>query len=64
MDWVDQDAATGLGQTALCPRCGIDAVLPSSDSLSIDIDLLIEMERHYFGMLTDSERQAARRETV
>jgi hypothetical protein len=64
MDWVDQDAATGLGQTARCPGGGIDAVLPSSDSLSIDIDLLIEMERHYFGMLTDSERQAARRETV
>jgi hypothetical protein len=27
-NWIDLDER-GVGQTALCPRCGIDAVVPS-----------------------------------
>ncbi len=31
-DWVDEpeDCPRGPGKTALCPKCGIDAVLPES----------------------------------
>jgi hypothetical protein len=58
MDWVDgEDKDSGV--TALCPRCGIDAVLPELPSLNIDMNILLEMERHFFGMLTDTQREAA-----
>jgi hypothetical protein len=46
-DWVDDDA-TGVGQTALCPRCGIDAVLPSSATLQVNDDLLRSMYIRFF----------------
>ena len=60
MDWVDDDEVTGEGRTALCPRCGIDSVIPSGRGVVIDLELLIEMKRHYFGMIGDAERAAAR----
>lgn len=55
-EWIDEpDTAVGAsgapgpaGVTALCPRCGIDAVLPSA-AVAIDADLLREMAVHYFG---------------
>ena len=56
-DWVDEPpradgrltgAPDADGVTALCPRCGIDAVLPSA-AVSIDAPLLVEMQAHYFG---------------
>ena len=50
-DWIDgPQVATGEttdGVTALCPRCGIDAVLPAG-SVAINADLLAEMNAHYF----------------
>jgi hypothetical protein len=45
VEWIDEDEA-GVGQTALCPRCGIDAVLPSRPD--IDADLLARMRLHWF----------------
>ena len=50
-DWVDgsedgNDADSGI--TALCPKCGIDAVLPSAANITITSDLLAEMREHYF----------------
>jgi hypothetical protein len=55
-DWVgwpggDEDA--GPGQTALCPRCGIDAVLPSAaPNVDFSPELLAEMRRHWFSAAT------------
>jgi hypothetical protein len=40
--WVDAN------QTALCPFCGIDAVLGSGDGFRIDDRFLRRMHQHYF----------------
>ena len=53
-EWIDEPPAgdgrahAAPGDTALCPRCGIDAVLPSA-ALPITRELLAEMAEHYFG---------------
>ena len=43
--WVDENAA-GIGQTALCPRCGVDAVLPMR--AGVDGTLLEELHAHWY----------------
>jgi hypothetical protein len=52
MDWVDglqvETGSTDDGITALCPRCGIDAVLPSAAPIRWDASLLDEMNQHFF----------------
>jgi hypothetical protein len=51
-DWVDgpQQATgdTADGVTALCPRCGIDAVLPSAAPIRLDAALLADMHQRCF----------------
>jgi hypothetical protein len=51
-DWVDgQQLASGStadGVTALCPRCGIDAILPSAAPIALDDGILSEMHQHWF----------------
>lgn len=51
-EWVDEDpaeSAKGIrGVTAVCPRCGIDAVIPSSVPLPLSKELLAEMHAHWF----------------
>ena len=51
-DWVDGvQAETGElanGVTALCPRCGIDAVLPSAAPIQLHPLLLAEMHQYWF----------------
>ena len=51
-DWVDGAQAvsgdTDDGITALCPKCGIDAVLPSAAPLALDDVMLSEMHHHWF----------------
>jgi len=42
-DWVDD------GLTALCPECSIDSVIGSASGFTIDITLLREMEKYWFG---------------
>ncbi len=41
--WVDAD------QTALCPSCGVDAVLGSNSSHRLDDAFLRKMHLQYFG---------------
>jgi hypothetical protein len=41
-NWVDDS------QTALCPKCGIDAVLGSGSGLSISKQVLDEMNGYWF----------------
>ena len=43
-DWIDEDD-DGVGQTALCPRCGTDAVLPVR--AGIDEGFLRRMNRRW-----------------
>ena len=54
VEWIDEPpapksgAVTASGETALCPRCGIDAVLPSA-TVALSPELLAQMAHHYFG---------------
>jgi len=52
MDWVDgrqlETGSTEDGVTALCPRCGIDAVLPSAAPIPLDEEVLAAMHHHWF----------------
>ncbi len=50
--WVDRSdpvESDGLGQTALCPYCGIDSVIPDSAGSDLTPDLLARMKTNYFG---------------
>jgi hypothetical protein len=40
--WIDSD------QTALCPSCGVDAVIGSNSSQRLDDGFLRKMHRHWF----------------
>jgi hypothetical protein len=52
VDWVDgpqlETGSTDDGVTALCPRCGIDAVLPSAAPISLTAEVLAAMHYHWF----------------
>ena len=45
--WVDEDA-NGEGQTALCPRCGIDSVIGDASGFEIRVAFLETMRKHWF----------------
>jgi hypothetical protein len=51
-EWIDgpQVASdeTSDGVTALCPRCGIDAVLPSAMPVPLTDELLAQMHSRWF----------------
>jgi hypothetical protein len=49
-EWVEEssDGPRGTGKTALCPYCGIDAVLPESSLYSLTPELLKAMHEKYF----------------
>ena len=49
--WVDGEPRSEKpegGLTALCARCGTDAVLPSAAPIELTEDLLAEMNEHWF----------------
>ncbi len=50
--WVDgRQVETGSlddGVTALCPRCGIDAVIPETKTVVLTTELLLEMQAFWF----------------
>jgi hypothetical protein len=47
-EWTDNNTQD-VGQTALCPRCGIDSVIGSSSGFPIlDDAFLREMNQYYF----------------
>ena len=52
LDWVDgpqnKSGEHDDGVTALCPRCGIDSVLPSAAPIKHDAELLTEMNQYFF----------------
>ena len=45
--WIDKDEHR-IGQTALCPHCGIDAVLGSASGFLITAKLLQKMHDYWF----------------
>ena len=51
LDWIDapdDDNPSDKGATALCPKCGIDAVLPSAAPVQLTPELLAEMHDFWF----------------
>jgi hypothetical protein len=51
-DWIDgeqiESGSTRDGVTALCPRCGIDAVLPSEAPMPVTAEMLAQTRYHWF----------------
>jgi len=50
-DWTDERESVGL--TALCPECGIDAVIGSESGYPITTKFLQLMRSHWFKMARD-----------
>ena len=62
-DWIEDDEAD-VGQTALCPRCGIDSVIGSKSGISLDVAFLSRMHAYWFGRTlsgAEAEAELARR---
>ena len=51
VEWTDEDES-GLGQTALCPHCGIDAVVGSASSFPVTPQFLQAMHQRWFAVAT------------
>ena len=45
-EWTDE--RDGVGQTAFCPRCGIDSVIGSASGYPITHDFLKQMQERWF----------------
>ncbi len=39
---------TDNGKTAMCPKCGIDSVLPDSSPFKLDKNTLTELNKYWF----------------
>lgn len=46
-NWTDSDA-TGVGQTALCAKCGIDSVIGNKAGFPLTLQFLTEMKQYWF----------------
>lgn len=46
LEWIDADES-GIGQTALCPKCGVDSVLGDND-IEIKDEVLKKMKEYWF----------------
>jgi len=46
-EWIDE--INGIGQTALCPKCGIDSILGDYDVKILDKEFLEKMRTRWFG---------------
>ena len=53
-EWIDGDQ-TGIGQTALCPRCGVDSILGERSGFPITKEFLSEMRKFWFDDTGPSE---------
>ena len=45
--WCDPDDG-GVGQTALCPECGIDSVIGTASGYPITLEFLTAMRQRWF----------------
>jgi hypothetical protein len=64
-DWVDtreeESDIKETGQTALCPRCGIDSVLGSASGYPINRKFLQKMNEYWFQRTATFEQGPAER---
>lgn len=47
LEWADEDNGRE-GQTAICPRCGIDAVIGDKSAVDVSHDFLARMNEYWF----------------
>jgi len=49
-EWIEEpkDCPRGFGHTAICPNCGIDSVIPESNTYKLTIELLETMQDYWF----------------
>lgn len=47
-EWTHKPADGRPSTTTLCPRCGVDAVLPETTSIAMDTAMLEAMRGHWF----------------
>lgn len=47
-EWLDPKEAEGEGQTAVCPFCGLDSLIPKNRDLHLTSDLMGQMHEKYF----------------
>lgn len=49
-EWIEEpeDCPRGPGKTAICPRCGIDSVLPDTIEHEITKEFLEIMQKEFF----------------
>ena len=47
LDWVDEDEHE-VGQTAVCPKCGIDSVIGDRAGYELSAGFLGRMQAHWF----------------
>jgi len=52
VEWVDK--REGIGTTALCPRCAIDAVIGARSGLALSREFLQGMHDYWFGSDDDA----------
>ncbi|HEV2555454.1 MAG TPA: cytoplasmic protein [Bosea sp. (in: a-proteobacteria)] len=48
-EWTDAHELCPEGNTALCPKCGIDSVIGSESGYPVTEEFLRSMEQHWFG---------------
>jgi hypothetical protein len=48
-EWIDE------GQTALCPKCGIDSVIGSAAGFPMTEEFLLQMHDHWFRAPVEGE---------
>lgn len=53
--WIEEskDTLRGPGKTAVCPYCGVDAVLPESEDYELNRELLERMHGEYCEFVED-----------
>lgn len=47
-NWIDDIRGDATGETAICPRCGIDSVIGAASGYPITPEFLTAMHGHWF----------------
>ncbi|MEX2182034.1 MAG: hypothetical protein WD771_08330 [Gemmatimonadaceae bacterium] len=50
-EWIHEGGAAGgenAGETAKCPHCGVDSVLPSAAPITLDSRMLAALQAYWF----------------
>jgi hypothetical protein len=47
VEWIDE-GPDGKGQTAMCPKCGIDSVIGDKSGFDLSAAFLARMKAHWF----------------